>query len=79
MQTSKTPKIRIKQSFTCLPTWVGWINYRIISRLVKQDKQVSYRLYFLLFARLALYATMISKRIRYNIFVERYWGEVLLL
>jgi len=60
MQTSKTPKMLIKWSFTSLPKWVGWINYRIILLLVKQDKRASYRLYFLLFARLTLYATIIG-------------------
>jgi hypothetical protein len=79
MQTSRTSKIRTKWSFTSLPTWVGWINYRIISLWVKQDKQVSYFAHFLLFARLALYATMVTQRIGWKIFVERYWGEVLLL
>jgi len=60
MQTLKTPKTLINCSFTSLPKWVGWINYRIISLLVKQDKQFSYHLYFLLFDRLALYATIIT-------------------
>jgi hypothetical protein len=60
MQTSKIPKTLIKCLFSSLSKWVGWINYRIILLLVKQDKQVSYRLYFLLFDRLALYATVIT-------------------
>ena len=69
----------IKRSFTSAPKWVGWINYRIILLLVKQDKRVSYRLYFLLFARLALMRLLSPNASAEAFYVEKYWGEILLL
>ena len=69
----------IKLSFASLPKWVGWINYRIISLLVKQDKQVSYFAHFLLFASLSCTRLLSLNASAEAFYVERYWGEVLLL